>query len=355
MPGNGLAREIFRAGKVIIFFLFVLGALAACKSGSPGGIRFTGGQYDFLFVDESPPGANKARLSLVDYNQGKAVKAELFGSGVPYIAIDASSILGKAVGDLREMQITVGVENPGGEFYAVSGEIRAYSGPDRAESVDSWSVYLPNKNPNIARAVLEGEGEQFVPGAYNFFVFTRKVDNALGDGQPPSNLIISEIHFFDTKGREMRVNPRAGFAAPEGFGVPDRSNLISLEGEINIDDTGGGSKNWGQAVSLSAVKSGGVLDSLLFGPGTVITVYYGSANPPELILQSWTPGAPGSAGWAKVAPAAVNNSGSAAQYLYEDMAASFGTGDFAAYLDRLYVGDTGRDLTVYAVSLGTRP
>ncbi|MDR2370300.1 MAG: hypothetical protein LBD71_02370 [Treponema sp.] len=33
------------------------------------------------------------------------------------------------------------------------------------------------------------------------------------------------------------------------------------------------------------------------------------------------------------------------------MAAAFGTEDFASWLDKLYVGDTGRDLTVYAVTV----
>jgi hypothetical protein len=33
------------------------------------------------------------------------------------------------------------------------------------------------------------------------------------------------------------------------------------------------------------------------------------------------------------------------------MAAAFGTGDFASWLDKLYVGGTGQDLTVYAVTV----
>jgi hypothetical protein len=315
-----------------------------------GGIRFTNGKFGFLSVDESPPGADRTKLSLVDYNGGKAVKAELNGSGVPYIVIDASSILGKAVKDLREMQVTIAVEHPSGEFYAVSGDIFAYSGQDRTESRDPWSVYLPNKNPNIARAVLE-DGEFFTPGAFNFFILTRKVDNALAEGKPPSNLVISHIRFLDAKGRDIRVNPDAGFAAPEGFGVPDRSNLREAE-ETAIAGAEGTSKGWGQAVALDAAKNGGPVDGALLTPRSLITVYYSSAAPPELILQSWTAGAPGSADWAKAAPSAVNDTGSAAQYFFADMAAAFGTEDFPAFLDKLYVGDTGHDLTVYAVTIG---
>jgi hypothetical protein len=314
------------------------------------GVRFSGGEYGFLLVDNSPPGANRARLSLVDYGGRKAVRVELLGGGAPYIAIDASSLLGKSVGRLREMQVTIGVENPTGNFYAVSGDIYAYSGPERRVSRDPWSVYLPERNPNIARAVLDA-GEEFVPGAYNFFILARREDVALGEGAPPSHLVISEIHFYEEGGKELRVNPGALFDAPEGFGERDRSNLLASGEETYLEKSEGKSKNWGQAVTLDAAKNGGPLDGALFGPDAVVTVYYSSAAPPELILQSWTPGAPAGSGWAKVAPAAVNGSSSAAQYLGRDMAAAFGTGDFATWLDRVYVGDTGEELTVYAVTL----
>jgi hypothetical protein len=339
---------------LIVFFILCVnscGNNAGFKRSSTG-IDFAHGNYDFLFVDVSPAGANRAALSLIDYNEGKAVKAELTGDGVPYIVIDASSLLGKKVALLREMRLTIGVDNPTGEFFAVSGEIRAYSGADRRESSDRWSVYLPAKNPNIARAVLENEGEYFVPNACNFFTLSREVDNALSEAKPPSDLIISEIHFFDANGKELPVNLNAGFAAPEGFGVPDTSNLFALKNEVNISGAGGNSKNWGQAVSFDAVKNGGHLDSAFLKEGAVITVYFASASPPELIFQSWTKGAPESSHWAKIPPQAVNNSGSAAQYFYKDMAGIFGSEDFLTYLDKIYVGDTGNDLTVYAVTIG---
>jgi hypothetical protein len=90
----------------------------------------------------------------------------------------------------------------------------------------------------------------------------------------------------------------------------------------------------------------------LWAQDAVITVYYISDALPELILQSWTENAPPEAGWAKVAPRAVNDSGTIAQYSYPDMAAAFGTDDLATYLDQLYVGDTGAPLDVSAVTIG---
>ncbi|MDR2142754.1 MAG: hypothetical protein LBP29_00095 [Treponema sp.] len=326
------------AGLLVLSFL-----LGGC---GPSGIDFSDSRFGFLAVDESPPGAAKTYFSLVDYGDGKAVRADMAGAGTPYIVIDASGLLGKNVAKLRVMEITLALERNDGEFYAASGEIRAYSGKDRSESADSWSVYLPEKNPNTVRAVLE-EGEYFIPGADNFFILTRKVDNALEAGKDPSSFIIAAIRFFDAAGNEMGANSRAVFRAPEGFGQRDISNLAAVGEEYVLEKSNGSSKGWGQAVVLDTLKNGGSLDPSLFAENAVVMVYYSSANPPELILQSWS----GGAGWAKVAPAAVNDSASCAQYTLGDMAEAFGTPDFAAYLDKFYVGDTGADLKVYAVSV----
>ena len=328
------------AGLLVLLFL-----LGGCGS---SGVNFSDGRFSFLAVDESPPGAAKIRLSLVDYGNGKAVRADMAGAGAPYIVIDASGLLGKKAAGLRVMEMTLALEREDGEFYAASGEIRAYSGKERSESSYSWSVYLPEKNPNTVRAVLE-DGEYFIPGADNFFILTRKVDNALEAGKDPSSFIIAAIRFFDATGNEMGVNSRAVFRAPEGFGQRDLSNLAAVGEEYVLEKSNGSSGDWGQAVALDTLKNGGSLDPSLFAGNAAVMVYYSSASPPELILQSWT----GGAGWAKVAPLAVNDSASCAQYALDDMAEAFGTPDFAAYLDKFYVGDTGADLKVYAVSVGS--
>jgi hypothetical protein len=322
--------------------------LAGCRQSR---VDFSGGKYAFLSVDESPPGAAGVDLSLVPRRGAQAVRAELTGAGTPYIVIDASSLLGKDVSRLRTMELTLGLEREDGEFYAVSGEIRAYSGAERRESADRWSVYLAEKNPNIARAVLD-EGEYFVPAADNFFILSRKLDNAVEAGKDPSALIISRIRFLDEQGKELKINPNGVFHPPRGFGQRDRSNLLAFENEYNLERANGTSKGgWGQAVVLDTAKNGGKIDPALFTDKSALMVYYSAETPPELILQSWTEGAPPSAGWAKVAPAAVNNSASCTQYLVADMIKAFGTADFSTYLDKLYVGDTGTALEVFTVSV----
>jgi hypothetical protein len=314
-------------------------------------VDFSNGNFDFLRVYSATPGGPEVKLSLITQGESQAVRAEITGKGAPAIAVDASSLLGDNVAKLREMQLVVGVERADGEFHAVSGTVTALSGADRAESADPWSVYLPTKNPNTVRAVLD-EGTSFVPGAYNMFIIRKAVDNALDRGLPQSNLIIYSIEFFDEYGEPIPVDADARFSAPEGFGELDMSNLAQVSGEELIPGAEGTSAGWGQAFALPTVKNGGVFDADALTPQSVITVYYNSETPPELILQSWTDGAPEGSGWAKVAPRAVNDSNGIAQYAFADMAAAFGTEDFGTYLDQIYVGDTGNDLTVAAVSIG---
>jgi hypothetical protein len=327
-------------------------AAARTETTAPPFIDFSNGNFAFLSVYEASPDAGSPTLSLIDYKDGKAVRLKMEDDKTPYLVIDASSILGEAVSELYMMEVTVGVENEDGEFEAVSGKILAYSGADRIENGYPWSVYIESKNPNTAKAVLESDAEKFVPDAYNFFILVKKVDNALSAGKKPSNLIISEIRFLDKDGVEIAVNHDAVLSVPEGFGKIDRSNLIDTDNDVLIAELQGSSSGWGQAAEAASAKNGGSADAELLVPGSIVTVYYSSANPPELILQSWTEGSPEGSGWAKVAPFAVNDSGGIAQYSYEDMAAAFGTGDFVAYLDKIYIGDTGAELELYNVTIG---
>jgi hypothetical protein len=145
-----------------------------------------------------------------------------------------------------------------------------------------------------------------------------------------------------------------GTAMPDmPYSTDDRSNLVPVLGETDLGLTGETAGGWGQAVVVGSTKNeGGTLDVAALPANCVVTVYYTSALPPEIILQSWTDGAPETAGWAKVAPAYVNNSGNIAQFTHADMVAAFGTDDFATYIDNFNIGDTGEALTVIKVTVG---
>jgi hypothetical protein len=182
------------------------------------GIDFSNGNIDFLMLHYKPFDASPgARLELAEFGGVNAAKITPDGDFVPYVAIDASSLLGERVTEVYAIEAVMAVENPGGTFQAVSGEILAYSGTGRAESKESWSVYLENRNPNIARMELKTPGQRFVPDSYNFFIINRKVDNAVSAGSTAGNLYILRIGFLDEAGNYLPVDDSAKFNEPAGF------------------------------------------------------------------------------------------------------------------------------------------
>ena len=239
--------SIKRIGVLLLCALLVAGLLSACdKDESPPtatptppstpstpagttepppepaqefvGIDFSNGNIDFLALYAKPADASPdTTLELADYNGGKAAKITPAGKSVPYVVIDASSLLGARVTDLYTLEVTVAVENPDGEFQAVSGEIIAYSGADRTDTKGAWSVYLDYKNPNIARMTLDTPEKRFIPDAYNFFIINRKVDNAITAEQTPGDLYITHIGFLDESGKYIPVDDNAVFDEPPGF------------------------------------------------------------------------------------------------------------------------------------------
>jgi hypothetical protein len=343
----------------IIAALALFAVIAGCGNAGSGPAAsppnsselFANGNFAFIQSYESSPDACKTQLSVVQHNGKNALFVDVSSGGTPYLAIDASSLLGGAISTMRTMELDVEIVGGDGEFYAVSGSISALSGPDRLQSApDAWSVYLASKNPNIARITLAHDAEFMVPDAYNMFIFTKEVDNAVTAGLAPANLYILGVRFYDTNGIEIVADANAGFNAPEGFGKPDRSNLLGVENETVIAGSAGSSAGgWGQAVAITTTHGGGAFDASVIAPNTVVTVYYASETAPELILQSWS----GGEGWAKAAPTRVNGSGTIAQYTYDDIIAAFNSDDIAGLLDQLYAGDTGAKLDVFSVSVGT--
>lgn len=322
------------------------------------GIDFEDSKYEFIMMNTAPGDADGSELSIVDFNGSKALKVDVVEGGVPYVGIDVASLVGDRITDVRTIKLEAGIEYSDGTFGAVSGIIYAYSGEGRTETEKPWSIYLEESNPTILSRTLEGDGEYFVKGAKNFFVFAMKTDTrketakAKGsDGvKEAADLYIDNIVFLDGDGKEIPIDSSAKFDKPEGFGEADFSNLtkVSSEQEIPgaIGETSGG---WGQAVTIQTLKNdGGTFDPAWIKPGCIVTVYYSSEVEPELIFQSWTEGNK----WAQVQPFTINNSKTVCQYKYEDILAAFGTEDFATYLDAFNVGDRDAALKVSKVTIG---
>lgn len=317
------------------------------KDGFASFVDFQNPNIGFLAIDQSPPDANSPELSL----EAEGAKLTMVGDGTPYLIIDVAGLLKEEANKLERIEVLVEVENPDGNFNAVSGEMVAYTGAEKIGRPCNWSVYLEHKNPNIAKFVFSDA--DLPDGApVDFLILSKKVDNAIESGEAPSNLILREIRFRDADKNLLPVDVNAVFELPEGFGEIDRSNLLAVKDEILVDGAQGTSAGWGQAVVLPTAKNEGPLDAALLVPGCVVTVSYTSNTPPELIFQSWTEGAPEQAGWAKIAPHAVNDSGTVCQFVYDDMISAFGGDDLVLFLDQFYVGDTGEELAVTAIAIG---
>lgn len=316
-------------------------------------IDFEDGNMGFIALDTAPGDASEAVVEIVDFNGSKALKVTAEDGKIPYVAIDTASLAGEDITKIRSMEVSIGLENPDGTFYAASGNIYAYSGEARTKSADPWSVYLETKNPNTAVATLDNEGEYFVKDAQNFFIITKETDNGLTAGKKPAIMYIDNIKFLDEAGNVIKVDTAAGFDKPAGFGAADLSNLLPMLGEAPIEGaTGSSDGGWGQAVKLeTTLTEAGTLDATIFEPGCIVTVYYSAETAPELVFQSWEEGAPAEMGWGKVATNTVNDSNTICQYTYDEIVAAIGTEDIATYLDCFYVGDTGSALSVSKVTV----
>lgn len=313
-------------------------------------IDFEDGNYGFLTLNTAPGDADESILEIVDINGSKALKVDVQSEKTPYIGFDVASLVGDRFVDIRSIEMTVYVEDPSGEFVACSGHIYAYSGEGNTESADPWSVYLENQNPKRIIGKLDKEEEYFVAGAQNLFAMTKISTNS----GKASDFYIDDIVLRDANGEAIPIDTTVKFDAGLGYGAIDWSNLATVGGETSFEGAMGTSSGWGQAVNLTTIKNdGGTLDPALLKPGTIVNVYYNSDLPPELILQSWTDGTYATAGWAKVAASAVNDSGTVAQFTYDDIVAAFGGEDFVTYLDKLMVGDTDAKLSVTQVTIGT--
>lgn len=317
-------------------------------------VDFEDGNVGFVAMDTAPGDASECEFELVDWNGSKALKVNAEDGKVPYIGIDIASLTGDRIADIRSIEFTIGAEGPDGEFYAVSGDVNTYIGESRTMSSSDWSVYLAKKNPKVASVKLSDD-QVFAADAQNIMIITKgnksDSDVSMFKGEGPAIIYIDDIRFLDADGNAIPVDTTVEFDKPAGFGAADMSNLTGLLGENVIDGATGSSSGWGQAVALDALKNGGTFDAEIMAPGTLITVYYTSDSAPELILQSWTEGCPETMGWAKVAPSAVNDSCTICQYTYDDIVAAIGSEDFAQYVDKFYVGDTGSDLNVSKVSI----
>ena len=308
----------------------------------PKSVDFEDGNYGFVALYEGMANADASTIEVVDYNGGKALKVTNGSGKVPYVAIDVWSLLGEAAANVATINMTMGIENPDGEFYACSGQVMLWNTKELSKSTYDWSVYLENKNPKLASIVLKDQA--FSADVAPIMVVSLNTDNGATAGAANANLYIDDITFLDASGNVVEADSSAAFAAPDGFsGDKDMSNLqylkatsVSLDGMSGISGTG-----WGQnGVDMTEE----FLAALV--PGAVIEIEYSSTSGDMWIV---LPDA--AAGWSRVQQqtAATNNSQNIAQITYEQIVEVCGE-DVSTWGARLQCESSG-DWNVYSVKV----
>ena len=314
-------------------------------------IDFEDGNMAFAEIYTLPANADPSELSIVDYNGSKALQVKSVNGQVPYVAIDATSLLGADVTKVASMEFTVGVTHDDGKFSAVAGVTYAWSGADRIESSDEWSVYLESANPKKAVATLDA-GEEFVADAGNMFIISMSTDNGAASGIS-ATMYIDNIRFLDKDGNLLKADSSAAFNAPEGFVKTGHdANLLYVDNEVELEGFAVSAGAWAQAgIELTDEQRA------LFVPGSVITINYKSDAPVWMVAICSDANPNPLGGWLRgvnqdtfVVDGAVSADGSSVQYTYEQLVAYWGE-DFGQYLGTLQC-ESSADWEVYSVTVG---
>ncbi|MBD5452750.1 MAG: hypothetical protein HDR30_00280 [Lachnospiraceae bacterium] len=261
-------------------------------------IDFEDGVFGFVGVDKSVNSAgDDSVLSVEDFNGSKALKVTPQGKAA-YIGIQADALLGSNASSLKSVEMSVGIENPDGEFGACSGKIYAFTGEDNSRSENPWSVYLETANPKTATIeVPDGFGEG------NYIVVSMETDTAKDKGATPANFYIDNIVFKDASGNVLAADTSAEYVAASSGA--DRSNLCALTDAVEFEGFSVSGDGWSQnGVAMTEE----VLAALV--PGSVVEITYSSASGDIWIVMNEA-----EAGWMRVGQGNADGSGSDSAYI----------------------------------------
>ena len=306
-------------------------------------IDFEDGNLGFVAVYDGMANADACSIELVDYNGSKALKVTNGSGKVPYVAFDVWSLLGESAANVASIEMTMGIENPDGEFYACSGEVKLWDGNGLSKTAYGWSVYLENKNPKVASVVLKDQA--FSADTAPLMVVTLNTDNGATAGAANANFFIDDIRFLDASGNLIAADSAAVFAAPEGFGGDkDMSNLLYLKADAVVLE--GMSGITGTAWGQNGIEMTEEFIAALV-PGAVIEIEYASTAGDLWIVMPWA-----TAGWSRIEQqtAATNNSKNIIQITYEQIAAV--CGDNVADWGAMFQCESSGDWEVYSVKVG---
>lgn len=310
-------------------------------------IDFEDGNFGFVGNDKSVAAAkaDDSVLEVVSYNGSKALKVTPQG-GTIYVGIQADALLGDDVSKVRTIEMTIGTENPDGNFASASGKVYAFLGEDNVKTEAAWSVYLETANPKRVSFSVPDDAS-FTAG--NYIVVSLETDTGKDKGATAANLYIDDIAFLDASGNVLAADTTAEYVAAS-TNAADRSNLYSLKNAVNFEGFAVAGSGWGQDGFEMPQE---ILDALV--PGSVVEISYSSENGDMWIVMpdaenGWARVGQGNADGSNSDVAYINNSGNIAQITYEQLAAVCGD-DVSKWGARMQCEATGA-WEVYGIKVG---
>ncbi len=319
---------------------------APAQEAGEASIDFEDGAFGFVGNDKSANSASDDSVfSVEDYNGSRALKVTPQGK-MPYVGIQADALLGANASSLKTVEMTVGIENPDGEFFACSGKIYGFVGEGNEKTEETWSVYLETANPKTISYTVP-DGKSFGEG--NYLVVSLETDNGKTKGATQANMYIDNITFKDASGNVLAADTSAEYVSASSGA--DRSNLYAVTGAVEFADFACTGDGWAQNGFDMPQE---IIDALV--PGSVVEITYSSENGDMWIVM---PDA--AAGWMRVGQgdadgsgsdaAYINNSKNTAQITYEQIAAVCGD-DVSTWGARMQCEASGA-WEVMSVKVGT--
>ncbi len=339
------AKRMLALLMVALMCVSVFGGAAALADEAPASVDFEDGNMGFVSVYDGMANADACTVEIADFNGSKALQITNGSGKVPYVAFDVAGLLGDKAGDVASVDVTMGLVNPDGKFYACSGNVMLWVDGALSAEKHGWAVYLENKNPKSTVIELNPDKGEVFGEAAPLMVVTLEVDNGATAGAANAVLYIDDIRFLDADGNVIEADTSAAFTAPEGFGgSKDMSNLQYLGADaVELEGMAGkAADGWAQdGVDMTEE----FLAALV--PGAVIEIEYSSEAGDMWIVM---PDA--SVGWSRVEQqtAATNLSKNICQITYEQIAAVCGD-DVSAWGARLQCEASGA-WEVYGVKVG---
>lgn len=328
---------------LVLSAVMLLSLIPAAAAQTEASLDFEDGSIGFAAVYEGMANSAAATIEIVDHNGSKAMKITNGNGKVPYIAFDVVSLLGDKAAEVASVEMTMGIENPDGKFFACSGEMKLFVDGELSKTARPWSVYMEKKNPKVASFSMDEEA--FSAESAPLMVVSLTVDNGIAKGAAPAVLYIDDIRFLDAQGNVIPGDSSASFAAPEGFGGgADMTNLQYLGADaVELEGMAGKAAGaWAQdGVEMTEEFKAALV------PGAVIEISYSSESGDMWLVLPWA-----EAGWTRIEQqtAVTNLSHSTAQITFEQIAAVLGD-DISKWGAMLQCESSGA-WEVYGVKVG---